>query len=190
MQTIGYRAVAATAYPTSPPHRTPPPLPPAHSVPRVPCEPKSCTGADTRTYAQATTCPMRPVVCKACKNKVVASALSRHEAETCPMRMVECEQGCGEKVPVSGISRHLAKVCHVDYKRTSKSIVALYISAASLVCAYRTLGNACCWAHVELSEGGGTGRLLPVPGVCFVTGKVEALSTNASPLVFPHTPTF
>lgn len=53
---------------------------------------------------------MRPVVCKACNNKVVASALARHELETCPMRMVECEQGCGEEVAVSGLARHLNKV--------------------------------------------------------------------------------
>ena len=53
---------------------------------------------------------MRPVVCKACNNKVVASALVRHELEACPMRVVECERGCGQEIPVSGLARHLSKV--------------------------------------------------------------------------------
>lgn len=59
---------------------------------------------------------MRTVVCKACKNKVVASALAAHESETCPMRMVECEKGCGEEVPVSALARHLDKVCPRPYQ--------------------------------------------------------------------------
>lgn len=57
---------------------------------------------------------MRPVLCPACENKVVASALERHHQETCPQRMVDCKSGCGEKVPVADVSRHLDKVRAVN----------------------------------------------------------------------------
>lgn len=78
---------------------------PLHAIPQTHVRTRT-----VRNNPQATSCAMRPVVCKACNNKVVASALARHELETCPMRMVECEQGCGQEVPVSGLARHLSKV--------------------------------------------------------------------------------
>lgn len=62
------------------------------------------------SVVQAIACAMRPVRCPGCNNKVVASALSRHEEEMCPQRLMICEQGCGENVPVSSMRRHLAEV--------------------------------------------------------------------------------
>lgn len=68
------------------------------------------TSFRTLVKTQAIVCPMRPVVCPACNNKVVGSALERHRLETCPQRTVMCEKGCGESVPVSGVLHHLHKV--------------------------------------------------------------------------------
>lgn len=97
---VAYRTMRVSSRP-----RHAPPLTRAYT-----CLVATRNSRTVRKHPQATTCAMRPVVCKACNNKVVASALARHELETCPMRMVECEQGCGEEVPVSGLARHLSKV--------------------------------------------------------------------------------
>lgn len=84
------------------------------------------------TYVKAATCPMRPIICPACKNQVLASILEKHLEETCSERMVECEKGCGENIPVSGVRRHLDQVSNI-LPRVALSRYVLFACVAAQI---------------------------------------------------------